>query len=84
MMNDKSVLRNEKIASHINVGVARHSIVGTTVYGATLRNYIKKVKQSEENNRTVVIPQQCQDETTVKNDNTQGLSFYFTSLNHSR
>ena len=48
MMNIKSALCNEKITTPLNVGVARHSILGATVYRANLRNQINKVKYNQD------------------------------------
>lgn len=80
MMNDKSVLCNETFEPQINVGVARHSIVGTTVYGATLRNHVKKIKHRGGYKAMAVMPKYCQEETRENYDNTTGLCFFILRI----
>jgi hypothetical protein len=72
MKNSKSVLCNEK--SPVNVGVARHSIVGATVYGAKLRKHIMKVKYQQENNAMVGCKQRP-NKTTVDGNSLTGTCF---------
>ena len=83
MMSSKSVLCNEKISSPINVGVARHSIVGATVYGAKLRNNIKKVKYNQQNFR-MVSSKHYPNNTTMDSKSTKGLCFLFNLLTSTR
>ena len=79
-MNDKSVLRNDQLQLQINVGVAKHSFVGTTVYGATLRKHpCKKVKPGVvENQGKAAIPtDRKRHETKWKDGWSRGLCLKF-------
>lgn len=46
-MGEKSVLYEKNIQSQFTVGVARHSLMGRSVYGAQRQSTLKKVKQSK-------------------------------------
>ena len=71
MRNGKSALCNEQLQLGVSVGVARHSIVGATVYGATLRAHAKKpVKRTEE--KSLIVPVHCQ-ETKKERGQNKGL-----------
>lgn len=49
-MKGRSVLcKQQRNQAQIPVGVARHSIIGCTVYEARLSDHVKKIKWREEN-----------------------------------
>ena len=82
MRNGKPVLCNEQLQLEVSVGVARHSIVGATVYEASLRAHsIKKpVKRPKESSLFVAksrpkesFSARCQEETKKECGRIKGL-----------